>query len=74
MLCKEVSVQTVEQRQKLSQDFFYYHCPDVVFGNMEIFKDDPNGFSDYLLLLKYKSGIRKNGELQGVNNFVNHAR
>ena len=73
MLCKEVSVQTTKQNRELPHDFFYYHCPDDVFDNEKLFGRDPNGFSDYYLILRYRSGV-KGGGLQGVNNFANHAR
>jgi hypothetical protein len=73
MLCKEVSVQTTKQNKELPPDFFYYHCPDDVFSNEKIFGSDPNGFSDYYLILRYRSGVRGGG-LQGTNNFANCAR
>lgn len=62
------------EKNELPPDFFYYHCIDTVFSNVEIFGNNPNGFSDYYLMLRYRCGIKKNKELQGIKNFPNEAR
>ena len=70
MFSKEVN----EQNKELPQDFFYYHCHNVVLANMVIFGSDPNGFSDYYLMIRHRCGIKQKKELQGIKNFANNAR
>jgi hypothetical protein len=68
---KERNMSVIRQKKELPLNFFYY---SVNFLDDEmIFEKDPNGFSDYLLILRWRSGVRR-GETIETENQPNCAR
>ena len=68
---KERNMPVIGLKKELPLSFFYY---SVNFLDDEmIFEKNPNGFSDYLLILRWRSGVRR-GETIEMENQPNCAR
>jgi len=62
-----VNIQSDQEKTELPQDFFYFTVGP--FQDQELFPDETS-FIDYMLMLRWKSGIRRNSNdrnLSGVN-------
>jgi len=63
------------QNEEVPMDYFYYHYPDQIsIKDAELFVDNPYGFADYLLMLRWRSRVRRAGVMESESNSINHAR
>jgi hypothetical protein len=64
---RSVNAQSGIEKDELSQDYFYFQVGP--FQDRELFSDETS-FIDYMMMLRWKSGIRRSSNdsnLSGIN-------